>query len=253
MSALYYRIEKLCKSNGMTITSMCKESGASRASLSDLKVGRKQGLSTETLSKIARVLGCSVGLLIGEKPEWEDAIDEFGFCWDATFREEKKAGARAIVSDPTSSVEDRIAAQIVVFKSLFSRSLESSGYDLEHPDFNSYVAMLLWQGPGLHGIPRDIYDLLISRYGTQPGMPQGTHYAIQNKTTPTLTEKDERDIAKDLERIMAQLDSSGDLMFDGDPMSDEARESMLSAMRLGLQAAKLKNKERFTPKKYKKG
>ena len=75
----------------------------------------------------------------------------------------------------------------------------------------------------------------------------------QKENTPTLTEKDERDIAKDLERIMSQLDSSGDLMFDGDPMSDEARESMLTAMQLGLQAAKLKNKARFTPKKYRKG
>ena len=70
---------------------------------------------------------------------------------------------------------------------------------------------------------------------------------------PTLSEKDERDIARDVERIMAQLDSSGDLMFDGDPMTAEARESMLAAMQLGLQAAKLKNKERFTPKKHKKG
>ena len=67
-----------------------------------------------------------------------------------------------------------------------------------------------------------------------------------------LTEKDERDIAKDLERIMAQLDAGGDLMFDGDPMSDEARESIKSAMKLGLEAAKAKNKERFTPKKYRK-
>lgn len=73
------------------------------------------------------------------------------------------------------------------------------------------------------------------------------------KNAPTLTEKDERDIAKDLERIMAQLDSAGDLMFDGDPMTAEARESMLTAMQLGLAAAKVKNKERFTPKKYKKG
>ena len=65
---------------------------------------------------------------------------------------------------------------------------------------------------------------------------------------PALTEKDERDIAKDLERIMAQLDAGGDLMFDGDPMSDEAKESI----RAGLEAAKMKNKERFTPKQYRK-
>ena len=73
------------------------------------------------------------------------------------------------------------------------------------------------------------------------------------KTSAELTSRDLNDIARDVERIMAQLDSSGDLMFDGDPMTAEARESMLAAMQLGLQAAKLKNKERFTPKKHKKG
>lgn len=73
------------------------------------------------------------------------------------------------------------------------------------------------------------------------------------ETPPALNEKDKRDIAKDLEQLMAHLDSAGDLMFDGDPMSDEARESIRAAMKLGLEAAKLKNKERFTPNKYKKG
>lgn len=76
--------------------------------------------------------------------------------------------------------------------------------------------------------------------------------AQAQKKAPTLTEKDERDIARDLEGIMAQLDAGGDLMFDGDPMSDEARESIRAAMKLGLEAARLKNKERFTPKKYRK-
>lgn len=69
---------------------------------------------------------------------------------------------------------------------------------------------------------------------------------------PTLTKKDERDIARDLEAIMAELEAGGDMMFDGDPMTPEARESIMSAMRLGLEAAKAKNKERFTPHKYRK-
>ncbi|MEG1564631.1 MAG: helix-turn-helix transcriptional regulator [Bacteroides sp.] len=70
---------------------------------------------------------------------------------------------------------------------------------------------------------------------------------------PTLNKKDERDIAKSIETIMSELDGSGDLMFNGNPMSDEARDSMRAAMKLGLEAAKLKNKEHFTPKKYRKG
>ena len=41
-------------------------------------------------------------------------------------------------------------------------------------------------------------------------------------------------------------------MFDGDPASPEAIESILAAMELGLQAAKMKNKEKYTPKKHRK-
>lgn len=71
MSTLYYRIEKLCKAAGITITTMCKASGASRASLSDLKVGRKQSLSADTLAKIAAFFKVSVDFLLGnESSEW---------------------------------------------------------------------------------------------------------------------------------------------------------------------------------------
>lgn len=75
----------------------------------------------------------------------------------------------------------------------------------------------------------------------------------EEQKKPTLTAKDERDIAKTLESVMADLEHSGDLMFDGNPMSEEARESIRSALKLGLEAAKLKNKEIYTPKKYRKG
>lgn len=74
----------------------------------------------------------------------------------------------------------------------------------------------------------------------------------QNKT-PVLTRKDERDIARNLEAIMADLENAGDLMFDGNPMSEDARESMRNAIELGLKHVKLLNKETYTPKKYRKG
>lgn len=67
MSELYNRIENLCSQHNETITSMCKASGASRASLSDLKVGRKQSLSADTLSKIASHFNVSVDFLLGNE------------------------------------------------------------------------------------------------------------------------------------------------------------------------------------------
>lgn len=69
---------------------------------------------------------------------------------------------------------------------------------------------------------------------------------------PVLNEKDKRDIARDLERMRADLENSDTLMFEGNPMSPEARESILAAVKLGLEAAKIQNKQKYTPKKYKK-
>ena len=65
MSELYKRIEELCKENHVNITTMCKDSGASRASLTDLKMGRKQSISADTLNKIAKYFSVSVDYLLG--------------------------------------------------------------------------------------------------------------------------------------------------------------------------------------------
>lgn len=67
-----------------------------------------------------------------------------------------------------------------------------------------------------------------------------------------LTARDERDIEKILNQTKEQLLSQEGLMFDGKPASPEAIESILSAMRIGMEMAKEKNKEKYTPKKYKK-
>lgn len=67
MSELYKNIETLCIRNKTNITVMCKESGASRGALSDLKVGRTQKLSTDTLTKIADYFGVSVDYLLGKE------------------------------------------------------------------------------------------------------------------------------------------------------------------------------------------
>lgn len=67
-----------------------------------------------------------------------------------------------------------------------------------------------------------------------------------------LTRRDERDIEKILDQTREQLLSQEGLMFDGKPASPEAVESILSAMQVGMELAKKKNKEKYTPKKYKK-
>lgn len=70
--------------------------------------------------------------------------------------------------------------------------------------------------------------------------------------SPVLTARDERDIEKILENTRNQLLNQEGLMFDGKPASPEAIDSILSAMRVGMEMAKEKNKQLYTPKKYKK-
>lgn len=62
--------------------------------------------------------------------------------------------------------------------------------------------------------------------------------------------KAEKDIAKRLKQFEADLENSDGLAFDGEPMSDEAKESLLESMELLFRQTQRINKK-FTPKKYK--
>ena len=73
----------------------------------------------------------------------------------------------------------------------------------------------------------------------------------KNEKEPKLKPKDQKDIKEILASTEELLKQDG-LMFDGDPASPEAIESILSAMQIGMEMAKKKNKEKYTPKKYKK-
>lgn len=73
------------------------------------------------------------------------------------------------------------------------------------------------------------------------------------KEKPTLTKKDEKCIEKILDATREQLLSQEGLMFEGgQPATQEQIDSILSAMQIGMEMAKKKNKEKYTPKKYKK-
>lgn len=72
------------------------------------------------------------------------------------------------------------------------------------------------------------------------------------KETATLNARDQRDIAKSMEELTERLMSEEGLMFNGNPITPEQKQSLLNAMQLGVEAAKLRNKEKYTPKKYRK-
>lgn len=84
-------------------------------------------------------------------------------------------------------------------------------------------------------------------------------YLLTGKEEPkkketSLSAKDERDISKDVERIMAKLSSGedGPASFDGEELDPEAAELFRDELEIALRRLKIINKEKYTPKKYKK-
>ncbi len=73
-------------------------------------------------------------------------------------------------------------------------------------------------------------------------------YLLGKKNEPPLP-KEERDIAKRLATFMEELEQSDALAFDGEPMSYEAKESLLESMELLFRQTQRINKK-YTPKKY---
>lgn len=67
MCTLYERIQELCAIKGVSGSRMCLDLGLSKSTLSDIKAGRKKGVSTATAQKIANYFGVSVGYLLGEE------------------------------------------------------------------------------------------------------------------------------------------------------------------------------------------
>lgn len=73
-------------------------------------------------------------------------------------------------------------------------------------------------------------------------------------TNIALTSKDNRDIRKDLDSIMEKLQSGseGPASYDGEELSPEAMELFRDELEIALKRLKIMNKEKYTPKKYKK-
>lgn len=65
------------------------------------------------------------------------------------------------------------------------------------------------------------------------------------------TSKDEKDIEKRMEEIKRDLKDSQGLMFSGEPMSEEAVDSLLDAMEYIVRQTKIINKK-YIPKKHRK-
>lgn len=76
-----------------------------------------------------------------------------------------------------------------------------------------------------------------------------TDYLLGITDDPMLTEKDERDIAKRLQKFKEEIENSDGLAFSGEPLSEEAKESLIESMEYIFRQTQKINKK-YVPKKY---
>lgn len=74
MGTLYENIIALCDERGIKGGKMCTDTGISKGLLTDLKMGRRTGISAVTAQKIANYFGVSVGYLLGEEDQKEKPL-----------------------------------------------------------------------------------------------------------------------------------------------------------------------------------
>lgn len=76
-------------------------------------------------------------------------------------------------------------------------------------------------------------------------------YLLGNETSKNKDSfsKDEKDIAKRLEDFKREIENSDGLAFSGEPLSDEAKESLVESMKFIFEQTQRINKK-YTPKKH---
>ena len=222
MTVFYDRFSALCEKYEETPNSFAKKNGIPSGSITAWKKGSMP--RPATLDKIASSFGVTVGYLLGTEEEsqitkceecgfqfdasnyddvkahnrrhseWAKAVEKFGFWWEPAYREYVKGNARAKIDSGNIPNDVYMDAQENIFKALFSRSVEACGFDLRHVSFPEYVAMLLNQEHWKKDLNPFIYNNLVEKYGTRPGIAAGTYYTIPVEQKKAPTQEGERAI-----------------------------------------------------------
>ena len=88
--------------------------------------------------------------------------------------------------------------------------------------------------------------------GIEPSLLLGK--IAPNPNLDVLTRKDERDIAKDVNAIMKKMadGEDGPIYYNGEEMDEEDADLFKAALEVALRSIKIENKQKYTPKKYRK-
>lgn len=108
MGILYKNIEDLCEKHNITGYRLCKDCGISPNVMTELRTGRRSGVSAKTADKIANYFGVSVSYLLGTQKDSEAEASE-------PLSEEKKQ----IISLLNNLSDDDLKKAYILFTAMF--------------------------------------------------------------------------------------------------------------------------------------
>lgn len=176
---------------------------------------------------------------------WERAVKKYGFCWNRIKSDELESLSRKRLEETDISNEMARSYAMDILSAKFSDELREHNFQYSH-DFNYFVANQLAKHSFTEILPKQVYDELVAQYGIAELNPSDN--SIQ------LSDKDNRDIKKDLDSIMEKLSNQeyGPAAYDGEDLSVESVELFRDELEIALKRLKLINKEKYNPNKNKK-
>ena len=248
------RIKIALDIRGLQMKDLAIKAGIPFSTLSDIMSGKRKKLDIQKARDISKALNCSLDYLVGEDCHYQDDIDT-GHFYSSALKYERE---RCNFSLEDLSSETKIPASLL---EAYEEGLTPISEFLLKEICDVYgksINQFLFDNDIYDEEVPEIFDRDVDRYEAfkkardEDGLRDT--YAMQSSAPalgdlPTLTQRDERQIAKDLEDMLHSLKGSaamGELEDEED--MELLKASLLQAMTLSKRIAKKK----FTPKKYRK-
>lgn len=209
---------KLRDSLGLKDADIVKATGITKSTFSDWKSGRSKP-KQEKLQKIADFFSVSLEYLMTGQESSKNKSSEF-----------------------TTGLYENV-----------KNAANAKGYSINRLEkelgfARSYIGKFKTITPSIDKIQKiaDFLDVSVDSLMTGQESPK--------EKSSELNARDERNIAKDLDDIMEKLTNKedGPLNYNGIDLDDDTISLLSDAIGLGLRQIKIRNKEKYTPKKYKK-
>lgn len=233
-------LKKLREKKGLGQQEVCDAIGISQGTLSNYEKGRRVP-NPDMIKAFATFYGVSSGSIIGDN-------QVFGFG-DAFENERKKLNySVADIANILDASEDDIH--------LFEGNLDS----LSIQDAKRYAEFLNKPIDELYkesnsrntSVPESYRKNPQEYFNSLSSVVYNTPKNSNANKVIELNERDKREITKIIENTKEQLTSADGLLFDGEPVSKDSVDDLLDLIEAGMKIIKKRNKEKYTPKKYRK-